>query len=183
MSEVLSMNSTRSLNVIIGTTNKIKIKAIVNALDTSYPGVELVLHCIKSDPGIKLMEDDEQIQSHENHILFWKSKNAIGQPFTAKQTAFGAINRLNDAFNQYKSKHKNIDDKSTINTSETNKTNTDRNTEINNNCIFASENGLVSGQELGFNDNLNNKQDIYRYDIVYVAYCENDLKVIQRGDF
>lgn len=70
--------------VIVGSTNLRKIEAARKGILSFYgvKNVEVVVIPFKADPG----------------ITQWKSEHAPGQPFGARQTAFGAINRMNDCW-------------------------------------------------------------------------------------
>ena len=80
------------------------------------------------------------------NIKNWKSTKAIGQPFGSRQTAYGVLQRV---LHSRKETEKKEEGKS-ISYS-----------------YVASENGLVTGEEIGESNN-----NIFSYDIVYVAYQE-----------
>lgn len=70
------------INVIVGSTNPNKCKAALGALERLYPQLTFRAYPFSADPG----------------ITHWESCKAPGQPFGLKQTAFGAIHRMNDCW-------------------------------------------------------------------------------------
>lgn len=101
---------------------------------------------VKSDPIIKAFCEHTQIIGSNNpvksdpRIKNWLAECAVGQPFGIKQTAFGAISRTKHLI--------------------------ENNIASNNSHIISSENGLVTGKEIG----LTFLEDTYAYDMAYVSY-------------
>ncbi len=65
-----------AITVTVGSTNPVKVEAAKSAFQTLYPGA--LITSFQAEPG----------------ITDWRSKHALGQPFGAQQTAFGAIHRM-----------------------------------------------------------------------------------------
>ncbi len=77
---------TPSINVFIGSTNPNKVHAALETLNKSgHP-----LNCLRAIP-----------HNADPGIVDWASQKAIGQPFGARQTGFGAIHRMNDCWKHF----------------------------------------------------------------------------------
>ncbi len=78
---------TTSIDAFVGSTNPNKVQAVFGTLQKFHSGSTVKVIPCNGKPG----------------IVKWGSQEAVGQPFGGRQTAFGAINRMNDCWqNQFK---------------------------------------------------------------------------------
>lgn len=74
-----------NVTLIVGSSNKTKIHAAQDAVQTKHPEAFICTKAFECDPNIEP----------------WKSQLSKGQPYGVKQTALGAIYRAVDAYKQY----------------------------------------------------------------------------------
>jgi len=134
--------SISKIGLIVGSTNPNKVMAAQKGISTLYAQNAITAIPYKADPG----------------ITQWKSQYAIGQPFGVHQTAFGAINRMNDCWR----KRQQLCQEAFSNT-----------------IVTGLENGLVKPIEVG-QDGKN------WFDICFTAIRDSDPDsaiIIKRGKF
>ncbi|MEI8365361.1 MAG: DUF84 family protein [Parachlamydiaceae bacterium] len=132
-------SSVERIGITVGSANQVKIAAAQEVFLTLAAGREIKVTSFKAWPGIST----------------WKSTLADGQPFGAKQTAFGAINRMNHCWRECHESMK-----------------------VDCNQVYAVgfENGLVSALEIGHSGP-------QWFDVCFVAIKNESAVIIKRGRF